>query len=174
MGLAIFSVQTVNAQKESSETTSSGSMKQSTFPILLVNYDSNSFNQVSNKNQETREFYLNKSQHQNTAAWVLLGAGSTMAIVGMIGAMRSTGEMMGSILDWDSQNFNKASANTGTYAAIMLTGLAADVVSIPFFISASHNKKKSASISLGNQTIYTPLDKSYRNVVPSLTLRIRL
>jgi hypothetical protein len=134
-----------------------------------------SFPNDSTNRAEITHFYLNKSKHQQTAAWVLLGAGSTMAIIGMIGATRASAEMVGSLFTLDSQTLTKATANGTTYSFIMLTGLAADLVSIPFFISASKNKKKAASLSFGNQTFYAPPDKSYsQNLVPSLTLRIKL
>ena len=139
-------------------------------PVVL----NSSFNYYAFTNDSTT-FYLNKSKHQQTAAWILLGAGTTMALVGMIGAGTSETEMFGQLIyasDLDAAA--KASSKAGTYIAIMLTGIAADLVSIPFFVSASRNKKRPVTFSFGNQTIYSPLDKSNRNVVPSLTLRVKL
>jgi hypothetical protein len=125
---------------------------------------------------ETKAFYLNKSKNQRTTGWILLGAGTATALVGLIGAATSTNEMFGELLvAWDTEAAAKASSKGDTYAFIMLIGIAADLVSIPFFISASHNKKKASTLSFSNQTIYFPLDKSYcRNLYPSLTLRIKL
>ena len=113
------------------------------------------------KHLETKEFYLSKSKHQQTAAWVLLIGGTAMLIGGAMAFDKS----------WDEGS----NTQTDILGIITFAGLVADVVSIPFFISASKNKKKAASLSFGNQNIFSPLDKSYcRNAVPSLTLRIRL
>lgn len=132
-------------------------------PVLLTtSFNCFSLTKDSTSRAEITQFYLTKSKHQETAAWLMLGVGSTMVIVGVIGGMSSFRD-------------TEALSNFATYDTIMLIGLAADVVCIPFFISAHHNKKKATSLSFGNQTIYFPLDKSYcGKTVPSLTLRIKL
>jgi hypothetical protein len=101
----------------------------------------------------TKDFFLRRSKNQKTAAWILLGAGTSLIPLSYI----------------------VAQDNLDVAGVLILSGVVIDLTSIPFFISASHNKKKAASLSFGNQTIYSPLDKSYcRNAVPSLTLRIKL
>lgn len=119
---------------------------------------------------ETKEFYLNKSKKQKTEGWYFLGIGTTFIIVGTIGFVNETNKTpndVGSGVD----SFLKA----GLFGAVILGGIVTDLISVPFFISSSHNKKMAASLSFVNQRIYSPLDKSLgRNVFPSLTLRIKL
>jgi len=95
-----------------------------------------------------------------------------MIVVGSIGLIISV--TSGLI---DTVNSGHSGAEPFVFASLLITmtGAAADLVSIPFFISASNNKKKAATLSFGNQSIYPSLDKSYCwNAVPSLTLRIKL
>lgn len=80
--------------------------------------------------QLTSEQYLKKSKNQQTAAWVLLGIGTT-AIVGGIAV--STG----------SQDDLSRTLNTAFIGApLMLLGLTLDVISIPVFPSAGNNRKR--------------------------------
>lgn len=118
----------------------------------------------STKRLETKEFYLQKSKNQNTAAWVLLGAGTTLATFGIIGISESY------------PIFGKADQPKYSYSiAATVIGIAADALSISLFIKSSRNKKLATSLSFDNQNIYSPLDKLIcRNIYPSLTLRIRL
>jgi hypothetical protein len=137
-----------------------------------------SFPKDSTKLLETREFYLRKSKNQKTVANILVGVGSVAAIVGIVGVAKYGSEtLVDSFVPglWDPDAARKAASKADTYSVILLAGIAADLVSIPFFISAHHNKKKAATLSFDNQTIYSPLDKPYcSNLCPSLTLRIKL
>ena len=83
----------------------------------------------------TKQDYLKKSRHQKTAAWIVLGGG-----------LLSTG--LGSIRfkpndTWGGGNDQPTTGST----VFLVTGLAAIGASIPFFISASKNKKKAADVS---------------------------
>jgi hypothetical protein len=137
-------------------------------PVLLnTSFIYHSLPKDSTNRAEITQFYLNKSKHQQTAAWVLLGVGSTMTLVGFIGLNSLTT----SSTDKGWSRVDKLFSSFG----FLFIGVVTDLVSIPFFISASHNKNKAAALSFSNQIIYSPLDKSYsQNVVPSLTLRIKL
>jgi hypothetical protein len=124
----------------------------------------------STKHSHTKEFYLNKSKNQKTAGWVCLGMGTTMIIVGSVGFANN----------YDKTSTDLASdvntvLNASFFTLIFTAGVLCDIVSIPLFASAHHNKKLAATLSFDNQHIYSPLNKSLsRNVYPSLTVKIRL
>ena len=91
--------------------------------------------------------YLQKSKKQKTTAFILLGGGAALAIVGTaIGVSSVDDELVSNITDGESDE-------TYTAGGIMLiTGLAAMAGSVPFFIASSRNNKKAhaanASIKL--------------------------
>jgi hypothetical protein len=171
----IFSNQAVFAQDEKIAMVTSTPQSSYTLSTLpFSSYDYNAFNQNSDKSLRTKEFYLRRSNNQKNAGWILLGTGSAMAVVGICGGVKYATESMGEMLiAWDLQASEKASSKADIYGAIFLTGLAVNLISIPFFISASRNKKMASSLSLSNQTIYFPQNRSYcQNAAPALTLRI--
>jgi hypothetical protein len=140
--------------------------------VLNSSFNYYSFSKDSTIHLETKEFYLNKSKNQQSAAKTLVGVGTTMIVVGSIGLIIS---VTSGLIDTVNSGHSGAEPFVVASLLITMTGAAADLVSIPFFISASNNKKKAATLSFGNQTIYPQLDKSYfGNTVPSLTLRIKL
>lgn len=119
-------------------------------------------------NLKTEHFYLKRSKNQKTTAWILLGGGTAMVIGGTL-------FLVGDMVVYALSLGNNGSANALDIAGyIIFTGILADLVSIPFFISAAHNKKMAASISFCNQNIYTsqniPLSSNFNF---SLTLKIR-
>jgi hypothetical protein len=111
----------------------------------------------------TKQDYLQKSKHQKSAAWILLGGGLVCTSLGSIRFKPDD--------DWGGGNNQPSTGST----VFLVTGLAAISSSITLFIFSSKNKRKSMSMSFENQM--TPqLQKSsfvYR-VVPSLTLKIGL
>jgi hypothetical protein len=132
--------------------------KQVSFLIILL-FSLHSFGQTSAV-PHTKEFYQDKSTTQRTTAWILLAGGTVMAIIGASTFSSS----------WDS------GSNSETDAAgfIFLGGIAMDLVSIPFFISASRNAQKAADLSLSMQPSLPGLQGiSVRKQQPALTLKIR-
>jgi hypothetical protein len=169
--IAIYSNQAVYAQIGSSQNINPVKLNyvfasnQSDF-----SYYNTSFLRDSTRHLESREFYLNKSKKQNTEGWCILGVGTTFIIAGTIGFVNETNKEPDDVIS-GVDSVLKA----GLFIAVILCGIVTDLISIPFFISSSHNKKMAATLSFDNQHIYSPLDKSLsRNVYPSLTLRIRL
>ncbi len=176
MGIVLFSYQAVTAQNETASAFPAPANPdgkiyagmQSITSVTTLNYALPVLNSplgvYAGLNQESKEFYLNKSKNQKTTAWVLLGAGSALAIVGLIGFDANFDIWSGS----DAQ-----SRRADFFGFMALTGMVADVISIPFFISAHRNKKIASTISIGNQNSYVPLINSHsRNVNPILTLKV--
>jgi hypothetical protein len=120
--------------------------------------------QNQGKHVETKEFYLHKAKNQNTTAWIFLGGGTAIAIIGAIGFDAN--------FDIWSSDQGKAD-RTDIFGFMIIAGIVADLVSIPFFISSHHNKKIASIISLGNQNRYSPPINSYSmNPNPTLTLKV--
>ena len=93
---------------------------------------------------ELSEYYSQKAKNKKTAAFVLLGGG---VIVGLIGATLGTSDIIYEISNNNSQN-----SNGGGGIFLFAIGTAAIVASIPLFISSLHNKRK-ANLILQNQPI---------------------
>jgi len=54
------------------------------FSLVLVSFLSSFSQQTNPSNALTREQYLQKSKHQKTAAWILLGGGIALGVTGVI------------------------------------------------------------------------------------------
>lgn len=109
----------------------------------------------------SKDYYLQKSKKQKTTAWILLGGGTLMAVVGGISF---------------SNNFDVFSSNSGTDASgfIFLGGVLADIASIPFFISATHNKRTAAMIVLNHQNNYMIVqNRAILKTQPAISLQFR-
>jgi hypothetical protein len=78
--------------------------------------------------QEFYDYYMIKSQRNNTAAWICLGGGAGLFTIGL--AVGTAG-----ILDWDS-------SEAGAGAGMMLAGTVGVAASIPLFIVSASNKRK--------------------------------
>ena len=82
------------------------------------------FGQQTPSPQLTREDYLEKSRHQKTAAWVLLGSGAVLF------AIAAPGKVSFDIL-----------------GPMVVIGTAAALASIPLFIGSARNKRKGMAIT---------------------------
>jgi hypothetical protein len=115
---------------------------------------SNCFSQPAAKNN-----YLKKSKHKKIAAWVLAGAGAGAIITGIILDANNSGP--------DTEYY------TGGFIAA--PGIVVAAVSIPFFIGAAKDKKRSMALSFKDESVpklqYTGL--SYK-ALPALSLKIGL
>ena len=135
IGLVMFSNRAVYAQND--------------LIAVKASFAWNSFPMDSVNRLETKEFYLNKSKQQKTTAWILLGAGTTLTAVGLIGI----GESYPIFGVADQPKYSLSVAAT-------LIGIATDVLAVSLFIKSSKNKKRASTLSFDTQTIYSPLDKS--------------
>lgn len=99
-----------------------------------------SFGQVITSQENSKDHFLKRAKSQRTVAWVLLGGGTALFFGGALISLNTYG-VFGRTNAWDY---------------VSVTGLVADIVSIPFFISAHHNKKKAARVAFTNQKIILP------------------
>ena len=101
-------------------------MKQIAICTILLILATISFSQQTNPTQVfTKQDYLQKSKHQKATAWILAGGGLILEISGVIA-------------------YQYGNASIFLFGA----GLLSQAVSIPFFISAGINKRKSKKASL--------------------------
>ena len=110
----------------------------------------------------TKQDYQNKSEGQNSAAWVLLSVGTAV----LAGTM---------ISEATSVCFGGGCPKKSFPVVLVGLGGTAVVSSIPFFIASSRNKKKAMSLSFKNETTPQLQKDGFTNrPVPSLTLKINL
>jgi hypothetical protein len=135
-------------------------MKQIILLALLSVFATASFSQqTETKHLLTSDEYLKKSKKQKTAAWILLGGGSFIGVIGLATFK----------LDFNEHVNNSASS------IFFFTGTAAAISSIPFFISSKKNKKKAASISLVNEPVPQPMNNGFvYRPLRSLNFKINL
>ena len=150
-------------------TLASGTCTLKSFPVLLSSsFAVDTLIREIKSDENLKQFYFQRSKNQKTTAWILLGGGTGLVIGGTIILV---GDAMAYIFSMGNQGSTAAFDVAGTF---IYTGIIADLVSIPFFISASHNKKLAASISCENQRTYNSPNNSFSsNIHPSLTLKIR-
>ena len=80
--------------------------------------------------------YLEKSRNQKTGAWILLGGGAALTVIGIVSFKRNF-EVMG-----DSESGLGEAILTGV-------GVGAMAGSIPLFISSAKNKRRAMDVKAG-------------------------
>ena len=141
-------------------------MKRFFILCLLLAFAGKLFAQVDTAMSQSpiKTDYLKKSKTQKTLAWVMLGAGTTMIAAGFVVADKS-------LEDPENPNFENAVDSS----ALIVAGLIVDVVSIPFFISASKNKHRALSVSFKNELAPQLRQGSIvQTALPSVSFVIRL
>jgi hypothetical protein len=117
---------------------------------------------------QTKDNYLLKSKHQKTAAWVMLGGGTTLLVAGGI-----IGTQV--VADLYSGQFQKANNNVGLAGILDITGGAAMLGSIPLFIASSKNKHKAMSITVTSQQMPALVQHiTGTTFIPSVSLKFNL
>jgi len=97
--------------------------------------------EITKSQQELFDYYNIKQKNQKKTAWILLGSGVVMGIVGIAILENNSEEIITDIYSGKGSS----SGNGSTF--LIITGGASTLASIPFFISAGNNKRK-ATISL--------------------------
>jgi hypothetical protein len=109
-------------------------MKQIAICTILLILSMSSFSQCTNPAHTlTKADYLQKSKNQKTTAWIMLGGGNVMSVVGL-----STFNLAGSA---------DGEVNNTPSTVLFFTGVAAMFGSLPFFHAAKRNRNKAMSVS---------------------------
>ena len=116
---------------------------------------------VGQTKEFSKDYFLQKSKKQKTAAWILLGGGTAIAVGGFATFDSS----------WDS-----GSASTTDIAGVIGTvGFLTSLASIPYFISAGKNKKTAMSITFNYKPVYLSNDNlAETQSYPTMSLKIKL
>ena len=142
-------------------------MKKIILSITLLAFFINVFAQDTTRNGYSKEYYLQKSKNQRTAAWVLLGVGTTLIVVGAItGASGIANSNYPFMTDEEVSSSN-------TSGVIVAVGAVMDVASIPFFISAGKNNRRAYEVALSKENVFL-LKNNFvaARPIPSITFRI--
>jgi hypothetical protein len=138
-------------------------MKKFLLLLMLLSFIVKSFGQVEKSSSFSKAYYLQKSKTQKTIGWVLLGGGTAMVVGAAISYPKR-----------ESSSFSEA-FTLNANDIIILIGTGADIISIPFFISAHKNKKRAASVAIANQKILWYQKNNIGFVAqPTLTLKFKL
>jgi hypothetical protein len=110
----------------------------------------------------TSEEYLKKSQKNKTLAWVMVGGG---VLLGVIGAVIAVGDVGSSLSGGEP-------SNDGTI--IFAVGGAVILGSIPFFISGGINKRKAMNASTGfkMQKMHIPNAATDLQAFPAVSIKL--
>jgi len=129
------------------------------FAVLLI-VSVASFSQQTNSHPVlNKQDYLKKSKNQKTTAWVLLGGGAALILVG----------------DLIGNSKESSFSDAGTGVVIAGIGALSMLGSIPLFIASGKNKRKAMSMSFKNEMMRQLQTGSFVNrSVPSLSLKISL
>jgi len=131
-------------------------MKNLLMLVALLLMAENLFSQRLTDQNQLQDYYLRKSKNQKTTGLILAGAGTALILTGGYAFDKS----------WD-----EGSATATDIAGFaVLTGVIADLASIPYFISSCKNKKKAATFSLGYQSMYFRCDNSLRSGIKPLAV----
>lgn len=135
-------------------------MKKIILLTIISFFTTNGFGQTMPSNEFTKEYYLQKSKNQETAAWILLSAGGALTVAGFIS------------MDNTSKNDSFGFPDDSSYY-LTLGGFAIGLGSIPLFISSAKNARKAASLSINYQPILLPRQNNMvQNYTPSLSFKI--
>jgi hypothetical protein len=105
---------------------------------------------------KAKEYFLQRSKNQKTTAWILLGAGVTAIITGVI---------VDNALKEGEQSF------TGGF--IEVGGIICTLTSVPFFISSSRNKRRATTLAISNEKVlFYPNSPLVSRLHPTFSLHI--
>ena len=149
-------------------------MKKSITIAMLLMITAHSFaQQEAPQKQYTKQDYLQKSKRQKTTAWILLGGG-TAAIIGGSAIYNKAYEKAANE-DPLGTLFSFGMNVDPTGAIIAVTGSLAALGSIPFFISASKNKRYGLSLSLKNERAASVARANLKsNYFPAVAIKLAL
>ena len=128
--------------------------------IAFLLFSSNLWSQNTAVVPNSKDYYLQKSNNQKRAGWVLLGGGALLTTVGGIGFIENFGI------------FTSNSTADG-YGFLFLTGIVSGLASIPVFISSGNNARRAATITFYvNTNLGTKLVAMVQNYEPLFGFKI--
>ena len=144
-------------------------MKNSLLALMFIFLISNTQAQIKPKinfnknmsNSELGQYYKQKSKNQKITAWIMLGGGLTLDIIGINKAVSEMTVFSGPV----------KSSNTGE--TLFVIGTVSALLSIPLFISSSRNKQR-ARILLSNHKIPLSFSSEKNNSIQSIGIGIQL
>ena len=153
-------------------------MRKIIFYTLLLVIPAASFCQSTPNDLPTvKTDYLKKSKNQKTAAWVLLGGGFALTTTSVVMASSKVTEDYVNVI---SGVFSSEPAPQNDYTTeniLLVTGAAAMLGSIPFFIASKKNKRKAmnmtANIKMENASMLQKQSFVHTSY-PAIALKIKL
>lgn len=107
--------------------------------------------------QKSYDYFSLKQKRQKTAAWICLGGGVAITIVGTALAINNLDEALTSAFSGENSTKSRGFESGGV---LMILGGSATLASIPLFISAGKNRKKAALSIKGEPSAFR--NRSYR------------
>lgn len=124
---------------------------------LLIGLSLQTFSQESTTSVYNKDYYLKKSKTQKTIGWVVLGAGTSLIAAGLITGSGKSDDL----------------GDVFAGGAYIVSGVVLDAVSIPFFVSASKNKKRAvAAVAFRIQPMFQPKNNFAISQQPTLSVKI--
>lgn len=147
-------------------------MKKQVIMLLLLTISVITFSQQTDSLKTfTGSDYLKKSKNQKKAGWIFLGSGFAVSAAGLIvSTIGVAEEFTGIFTGEESKKFE-------TGAVVFYIGVAAMLTSIPFFVTASKNKKRASGISASFKLDNRSLVKQgvmMKSTYPAISLKIIL
>lgn len=116
------------------------------------------FSVFSQDNLKNKDYYLQKSKKQKTAAWLLLGGGLTLSTISVFTGYADLSDDFTGFFSTDPESQNNDTAET----ILLVTGTAAILSSIPLFIASGKNKKRARAISASLKMDDASIVQGYR------------
>jgi hypothetical protein len=138
--------------------------------LILLNLALTSFGQMKRQVPIlTSDEYMEKSKKQNTAAWIMLGGGTALFIIGRF--IIPPGESVGNY----ASAFGAMNENDGLKLAIAGPGLIAMIAGPLTLIESGRNKKRAMAVSIKiNNAPQLQKNSLVQENIPSLNLKISL
>lgn len=139
--------------------------------FMLIFISALSFSQQTKTSAAlTKQDYLQKSKKQKTTAWIFLGGGAALALIGVaIPEGDLTDELNPYCLCYYIHE------NDGIKGALVLAGGLSMLGSIPFFIASGKNNRRAMNVSFKNEPVPQIQNSSFvYRYIPSFTLKISL
>ena len=139
------------------------------FAMLLI-FSAASFEQTNSSKSLTRADYMKKSRNQKSSAWLLLGGGTGLIIIGVAVNQPSYS------VDWNNI-LNSSSSPGGGGQIVIAIGAIAIAGSVPLFIAAERNKRKAMAPTASFKLENIPSVRGYKIIYssfPALSVKINL